>query len=88
MQDFHCTNPKDMNYKILADRVRYFKEDQRGVVTMCSVLDEMRNETAHEKAVQIAGRLLRSGKLSCEEIAEYAELTVEEVKTLDETVIA
>ena len=27
MYDFSCTNAKDMNYKILADRVRYFKED-------------------------------------------------------------
>ena len=31
MHDFSCTNPKDMYYKILADRVRYFKEDEEGV---------------------------------------------------------
>ena len=49
---------------------------------------KMRNETAHEKAVQIAKRMLKSGKLSYEEIAEFAELTVEEVKALDEKVIA
>ena len=29
MHDFHCTEAKDMNYKILADRVRYFKETQK-----------------------------------------------------------
>ncbi|WP_330611134.1 hypothetical protein [Blautia luti] len=28
MYDFSCTDPKDMYYKILADRVRYFKEDE------------------------------------------------------------
>ena len=28
MHDFSCTNPKDMNYKILADKTRYFKEDK------------------------------------------------------------
>ena len=27
MHDFSCTNAKDMHNKILADRVRYFKED-------------------------------------------------------------
>lgn len=88
MHDFSCTDAKDMNYKILADRVRYFKEDEKGVATMCRAMEEMRNETAHEKAVQIAKRMLKSGKLSYEEIAEFAELTVEEVKALDEKVIA
>lgn len=88
MYDFSCTDAKDMNYKILADRVRYFKEDEKGVATMCRVMEEMRNETAHEKAVQIARRMLKSGKLSYEEIADFAELTVEEVKTLDKKVIA
>ena len=88
MHDFSCTDAKDMNYKILADRVRYFKEDEKGVATMCRAMEEMRNETAHETAVQIAKRMLKSGKLSYEEIAEFAELTVEEVKALDEKVIA
>lgn len=48
----------------------------------------MRNETAHEKAVEIAERMLKSGKLSYEEIAEFAELTIEEVKALNEKGIA
>ena len=58
------------------------------LATVCRAMEEMRNETAHEKAVQIAKRMLKSGKLSYEEIAEFAELTVEEVKALDEKVIA
>ena len=88
MHDFSCMDANDMNYKILADRVRYFKEDEKGVTTMCKAMEEMRKETAHEKAVQIARRMLKSGKLSYEEVAEIAELTVEEVKALDEKVIA
>ena len=35
MHDFSCTKPQDMYYKILADRVRYFKEDKKGILTMC-----------------------------------------------------
>lgn len=31
MQDFCCTDPAEMNYEILADRVRYLKTDERGV---------------------------------------------------------
>ena len=84
MYDFSCTDAKDMNYKILADRVRYFKEDAKGVETMCKSMEEMRNEASRSKAIQIARRMLDSGKLTYEEIAEFSDLTIEEVKTLDE----
>ena len=77
-----------MNYKILAERVRYFKEDEKGVATMCRVMEDMRNETAREERIAMAQRLLKLGKLSYEEIAETAVLTVEEVKALDEKGIA
>ena len=46
-------------------------------------MEEMRKETAHEKAVQIAQNMLGLKKLSYEEIAAVAELPVEEVKALD-----
>lgn len=92
MHDFSCTDAKDMKYKILADRVRYFKEDEKGVATMCRAMEEMRNETAREteyaKAIKVAKGMLQSGKLSYEEIAEIAELSIDEVKALDEKVIA
>ena len=48
MHDFSCTNAEDMNYSVLADRVRYFKEDEKGVSTMCKAMEDMRNE-AHEE---------------------------------------
>ena len=59
---------------------------------MCGVLEEMRMETAREATkeahVETAQRLLRLGKLSYEEIAEMVELPIEEVKALEERVIA
>ena len=92
MRDFACTNAKDMYYEVLADRVHYFKEDEKGVATMCRAMEEMRNETAreteHAKAIKVAKGMLQSGKLSYEEIAEIAELSIDEVKALDEKVIA
>ena len=30
MHDFACINPEDMHYKILADKTRYYKEDEKG----------------------------------------------------------
>ena len=77
-----------MYYEVLADHVHYFKEDEKGVATMCRVMEDMRNETAREERIAMAQRLLKLGKLSYEEIAETAVLTVEEVKALDEKGIA
>ena len=44
MHDFFCTDPDDMHFKELADKVRYFKEDEKGVEAMCKVMEDMRNE--------------------------------------------
>lgn len=53
---------------------------------MCRVMEEMRNETEHAKAIKVANGMLQSGKLSYEEIAEIAELFIDEVKALDKKV--
>ena len=83
MQDFTCTNPDDMNYPVLAQRVRYFKEDTKGVATMCRAFEEVREETKHEQSIEIAKSLLEVGKMTYEEIARSVQLPVEEVKALD-----
>ena len=92
MYDFYCTDAEKMNYELLADRVRYFKEDEKGVATMCRAMEEMRKETAREteraKAIKDAKGMLASGKLTYEEIAKIAELTIDEVRALDEKVTA
>ena len=58
MHDFTCTNPDGMNYPVLAQRVRYFKEDTKGVATMCRAFEEVREETKHEQSIEIAKSLL------------------------------
>ena len=80
--------PVLQNYKILADRVRYFKEDENGVAAMSRVLEGMRKETARETAIKVAKGMLESGKLTYEEIAKITELTIDEVRALDEKVTA
>ncbi len=46
MHDFSCTDPDSMNYALLADRVRYFKEDKEGVQTMCKIFEDYGKEVA------------------------------------------
>lgn len=43
MHDFRCTEADDMHYPILANRVRYFKENKEGIESMCKVMEDMRN---------------------------------------------
>ena len=85
MHDFSCTSADEMRYQILADRVRYFKEDKEGVATMCKIMEDMKNEAAKRNSIETARVLLTMGKLSYEEIAQSVRLlTVDEVKALDE----
>ena len=84
MHDFSCSNPADMNYKILAERTRYFKEDKEGLESMCKVVEDMINEEVRESNIEIAMRMLEDGKLSVEEVAKYFGLSEEEVKSLSE----
>ena len=53
MQDFRCTNAKDMNNPVLAKRVSYFKENQEGVAVMCKEMELMREEVREETTKKI-----------------------------------
>ena len=44
MQDFVCKNADDMHYKVLAERVRDYKESEGGLNNMCRAMEEMRAE--------------------------------------------
>lgn len=85
MQDFTCTNPDDMNYPVLAQRVRYFKEDTKGVATMCRAFEEVREEALREgerkKALKSALEMLADG-VPCDKVAKYTGLTISEVEEL------
>lgn len=71
-----------MNYKLLADRTRYFKENEKGVATMCKIVEDLISEEKKE----IALKMLRDGKLAKEEIANYFGLTLDEVETLEKEI--
>lgn len=87
MHDFSCTNPNDMNYKELAKKARYFKEEKEGVASMSQILEDMRNEVAKETAKATAERMIKIGKMSLDEIATYVPtLSIDELKELEKQV--
>ena len=67
---------------MMAERTRYLKENPKGVQEMCKVMEDMRNETLKEGAINSAKRMLKDGLLTLEKIAEYAGLPLDEVKKL------
>ena len=77
MHDFFCTDPDDMNYKELADKVRYFKENEKGVATMCKVMEDMRNESAKKADEQ---RLITDIKNVMESFGVSVEKAMESLK--------
>ena len=74
MHDFTCTNAKDMYYEVLADRVHYFKEDEKGVAIMCKAMEDMRNEAAKMKAA--AGALALSLGIAIQNFPEGAIISM------------
>lgn len=56
--------------KVLADRVRYFKEDERGVEIMCREMEIMRNQ-AHEEGIE-KGRIMQLIKQVCVKMQKFS----------------
>lgn len=84
MHDFFCKDSRDMEYKVLAERVHFFKKDQEGVMTMCKAMEDMRKEERLETSIETAKILLKQGVLSYEQIAEATKLSVTEIIALKE----
>ena len=90
MHDFSCTDPANMYYDELAERVRFFKESKEGILIMCKVMEDMRNESLQEGIKQgreqtiksMVRRMLETGKYALEDIAEISGLSLDDVKKL------
>lgn len=83
MHDFSCATPNDMNYTTLAQKTRYFKEDDKWGTHMCRIMEEIKaqgfaegREEARELAMKNTLRMLKYCKLSIDEIAGYTNLSV------------
>ena len=91
MHDFFCADPKDMNNEILADEVAKYKDTDKGVSSMCRIMEELTNESRQEGRAEgrIEGRLenllenvkkLMARGMSFDEVADTLELSKEDRK--------
>lgn len=88
MHDFSCRKPEDMYYKPLAEQARYYKEDVKGVETMCRIMEELIDKEKREEKIAMVIKMKKMGKFSYEDIAEITGFTVAEVEAIEEKDIA
>ncbi len=87
MHDFWCTDADDMYNAVLADRVRYFKEDVNGVEIMCKEMEKMRDEVREEarKATIVESiRKMLKAQITEDQIKQVFDVTdaeIEKIKT-------
>ena len=79
MSDFRARNPDEMHYSLLADHVREMKSNQKGVMEMSSVLEEMynkgRNEVRNEGHVDWLSRMMLRHGWSLEQAMDFIGLS-------------
>ena len=102
MHDFSTPNADEMYYNELARKVRFHKQDEKGVQMASQIIEEYGDERAAEalqkgiaqgiqqgiqqQAIEAAIKLLKNKKLSPEEIADAQGLSLEQVLELQKTV--
>lgn len=90
MHDFHCKKADDMKNKLLAERARYLKENEKGVKHMCRIMEdfakEERKEAVKERDIELATKILEKGEMSEERVKELFNLSEKQIKAIKEKV--
>lgn len=53
MHDFSCRKAADMHYKVLTDKVRYYKEDAEGVEAMYQIMEDLMADEKKERIIKM-----------------------------------
>lgn len=88
MHDFYCKDVKDVKNKTLKNRIKFFKEDKEGVTIMANTIDKFRLECEiagmKKQSIETARKMIKAGRFSNAEIADFANLTEVDVESLKE----
>lgn len=99
MSDFHSREPKEMHYPVLEERSEYYKYGG-GQTTMCKLVEDLVVKEGdrryskgievgeNKKEIKVIKKMLSKNKYSYEEIAEIADVSVEDVKEIAESLYA
>ena len=96
MHDFRESSADKMHYAEIAERVRFHKQEDGEVSTVCRAFEEYgrekaeearkeaRVETQKEERTAFATKLIKKNKLPLEDIADAADLPLEQVRRIAE----
>ncbi len=95
MHDFQCTDYEEMRYDVLKDRVRYFKNEREGIISMKEIVEdwefelfkrgkkegiEQGIEQGIERKNKSIVRKMKEKNYSEEQISELLEISINQVK--------
>ena len=83
MHDFACANPDEMHSKLLAEKTRYYKQDDKGVRRMSKIMEEFAIEERTEAKLEAARNMLMEN-LPVETVVRCTGLSLETVQQLAE----
>ncbi len=90
IHDFKCSSADDMYLDPLSERVRCFKEKEKGVSNMCraeeELMEEVKEHAGRIRAFEFAAKLIQRGKDTPREISDLTGLSLEELEALAEKV--
>ena len=94
MHDFSTPNADEMYYTELAEKVRFYKQDETGVQMASKIVEEYGDERAaqafkqgtQQKAIEAAKNLLRMKLGTHEQIAQATDLPLKKVQELAEEI--
>lgn len=86
MHDFNCKKADDMKIRILAEKVRYLKETDKGVKHMCKIMEEFAKEEREERDIETAAKLVKKEKMTEKEVAEFFNFTEKQMQAVKEQI--
>lgn len=84
MHDFNCKDYREIHNAKIAARVKFFKEEPKGVADMCKtmqvIVDRERDDAEITRSKKIAWNMWKNGEHDLDKIAETTFLSVEQVR--------
>jgi len=85
IHDLRCTKADEMFFPRLAARVKFLKEDEKGVKIVSDYFEKLQEKAIEQEKENFVLNLINLGKLTFDEIAKFSGLTLKKVKMLANT---
>ena len=82
MHDFRECDADKMHYAEIAEKVRFHKQEDGEVNTVCRAFEEYGREREEKGKLEMAKKLIQKNKLSLEDIAEVSDLPLKQIQQL------